>query len=110
MSVLEVTVAAATAVLEYDLLTNREEYRQAPYPRLLKGVALKGSAAAGDTAVAIKRGTTEVGRVYNSGTGFPNRDDLKAVNVPVPPNAPLKLEVVDAPATNPINALLEFAP
>ena len=106
--VVEVSVAAATATVDYDLLRNTK-YKQSQMARRLRGVALKGSAAAGDTKVAAYVGTDEKGTVYNTGTGFPDRDDVKPIDVIVPAGAELAVYVTDAPSTNPINLMLLFA-
>lgn len=107
MSSVEVSVAAATAVLGYNLLQN-SPHRQSTRPRRLRAIALAGSAAAGDSEVQILINTTEVARKFNSATGFPTRDHLVAVNVRVPAGSEVAAIVVDAPATNPLNLLLEF--
>lgn len=107
MSAIEVSVAAATAALDYNLLGN-SPHRQSTAARVLRQAALKGSAAAGDSQVAILINQTEVARIYNSGTGFPNKDDLKWVGVRIPPGAEVAAVVTDAPATNPLNLLLEL--
>ena len=102
----QVSVAAATAVVGFDLLRENTQ-RVAGYQRMIKRVALKGSAAALDTEIQLMVGQTEVARLFNSGTGAPNRDDLFEVGIRVPANAPVYAKVVDAPATNPINLALE---
>lgn len=106
----EGSVAAATAVVGYDLIQDTY-YEELGFHRQLVGFALKGSAAAGDTEVRIKVGTSDYGSIFNSGTGFPNMDDVKPVGVvPIPAGQPLRLEVVDAPVTNPINWLIVTRP
>ena len=107
MSAVEVSIAAAVAVLGYNMLQN-SPHRQSSTPRTLRAAALRGSAAAGDSAVSILVNQTEVARIYNTTTGFPNRDDLKAIGVGIPANAEVSVIVVDAPATNPLNLLAEF--
>lgn len=107
MPVVEVSVAAATAVLDFNLLGN-SQHRQSSRARRLRSVALKGSAAAGDTRVSISVNQREIASIFNSGTGFPNRDDLKAVGEAIPTNAEISAIIQDAPATNPINLMLEF--
>lgn len=108
----EFSVAAATAVLEYNLMTSNpsvDRARRTPYRRVLRGLALKGSAAAGDTAVDLFVDGVFSGRFYNTGTGFPNMDDVKPTSIIVPPSAEVSLIVVDAPVTSPINGILSFA-
>jgi len=91
----------------YNLLTN-SPHRQSSRSRRLRSIALAGSAAAGDTEVQVLINTTEVARKFNTATGFPTRDHLASINRAVPANAEVSVTVVDAPATNPINLLLEF--
>jgi len=105
--VAEVSIAAATAVLDFNLLANNQ-HRQSNRTRRLRSVALRGSAAAGDTKVSISVNQTEIASIYNSGTGFPNRDDLKGVGESIPPQSEISAVITDAPATNPINLMLEF--
>jgi len=107
MPAVEVSIAAAVAVLDYNLLQN-SPHRQASRMRTLRAVGLAGSAAAGDAQVAILINQTEVARVYNNATGFPNADSLKHVGAQVPANAEISVVVTDAPATNPLNLLLEL--
>lgn len=107
MSAVEVSIAAAVAVLGYNMLSN-SPHRQSSKGRTLTAVAVRGSAAAGDSAVSVLVNQTEVARLFNTTTGFPNRDDLVAVGEWIPPNAEVSAIVVDAPATNPLNLLFEF--
>lgn len=106
-SAVEVSTAAATAVLGFNLLGN-SPHRQSTRQRTIRAVGVRGSAAAGDSAVSILVNATEVARLFNTNTGFPNRDDLVAVGVVVPPGAEVAAIVQDAPATNPLNLLIEF--
>lgn len=108
MGVGQVSVAAATAVVGYDLLNNTW-FQQVGYNRVITGFALKGSAAAGDTAVDLFVDTVKIGTFYNTNTGFPNMDDLMPMRVSVPANARLHAYVTDAAATNPINVLMTTA-
>jgi len=108
MSAVEISIAAAVAVLNYNMLQN-SPHRQDSRPRRLKAAALAGSAAAGDSAVAISINQLEVARIFCTTTGFPTRDHLKEIEVPVPANSEVSVVVVDAPATNPLNLLLEFS-
>lgn len=100
------SVAAATAVLDYNLLRNQTEERS-PVDRLLTGIALKGSAAAGDCEVEVKIDEVRVGSFFNTGTGFPNMDDLLPLeDLDVPAGAQIQAIVRDAAATNPINLMV----
>ena len=107
MAVAEISVAAATAVLGYDLMAN-SSFRSSTLPRRIRAIGLAGSAAAGDTRVSVRAGQMEIADIYNSATGFPTRDHLKRVDVVVPANTELHAVVTDAPATNPINLMVEF--
>lgn len=103
-----VSVAAATAVVGYDLLTNRPDIATAGHRRTLRAVGLTGSAAAGDAAVDIKVANRTVASLFNSATGFPAADSAKFnTSFLVPAGAPVSIIVTDAPATNPLNALID---
>lgn len=101
-----VSVAAATAVVGYDLLVGTV-YARGPKHRTINAVGLKGSAAAGDTIVDIYVDEVRIGTFQNTGTGIPNKDDLFMTerNI-IPAGAQLRAVVTDAPATNPINLMV----
>jgi hypothetical protein len=102
------SVAAATAVVGYDLLRDKP-WRVAGRPRRLLGVALTGSAAVGDSAADVMVGNTKVGELYNNATGFPTRDHLFGMGgVVVPAGETIAVIVTDAPATNPLNVMLDI--
>lgn len=96
------SVAAATATVGYDLLKD-ELFAEVDYDRVLVAAGLAGSAAALDTKVRLMVGSNQVGTMYNTSTGAPNRDDMFRVDEAVPKNTRLRVIVTDAPATNPIN-------
>lgn len=103
-----VSVPAATAVLGYNLLANRPDISVSARARVLRGLAVTGSAAVGDARVSVKVGNTVVATLYNTATGFPTNDASKfPTSFAVPPGSPLSVEVTDAPATNPLNLLLD---
>ena len=103
-----VSVAAATAVLGYDMLSTRNDIATAGRNRVLRALGLTGSAAAGDSALDIYVGTVRVATIYNSATGFPSNDAAKFPTAyAVPPSTPISAIVVDAPATNPLNLLID---
>jgi len=102
------SVAAAVAVVGYDLLTNRPDIQNAGVARVLRALALTGSAAAGDTVVDIKVANRTVATLYNTATGFPTADASQFKTAySVPRGAPVSVIVTDAPATNPINLLID---
>ncbi len=104
----QVSVAAAVAVLGSDLLAGNV-FKQSRSRRYLRGVALAGSAAAGDAKVEILKGSVKIGEVFNVATGFPTRDHLFPVGEWIEAHDEITAQVVDAPATNPLNLLLDFA-
>ena len=102
----QVTVAAADATLGTDLFKD-QTWRVAARPRKLSGLALAGSAAAGDFAGDLYIDQYYVGRFYNLATGWPTRDHLVPLKGnAVPPGSTIAFVVADAPATNPINIIL----
>jgi hypothetical protein len=107
MGVGQTSVAAATAVVGYDLAAGTI-WQQIGEDRALNGFALKGSGAANDTKVDLFIDTVKVGEFYNGNTGFPNMDDLIPLDAFVPANSQIHIYVTDAPATNPINAMISW--
>lgn len=108
MGVGQTSTAAATAVVGYDLAVG-QIWQQASEDRALTGFALKGSAAAGDTKVSLYIDTVKIGEFYNTGTGFPNRDDTVLLDGNYcPAGSQIHIYVDDAPATNPINTLVTW--
>lgn len=107
MALEEVSVAAAVAVIDFNLLGS-STFRQAGIFRTIRGVALAGSAAALDTLVEIIVGTNVVARCFNKATGAPTRDHLFPVGAGVPANTEVSARIVDAPTTNPINLVIDF--
>lgn len=103
----QVSVAAATAVVGYDLFRD-QTWRVSSKARRLRGMAVAGSAAALDTTVDLYIDQYHVGKFYNSATGAPIIDQhmvpLKGNLVPA--GATIACIVSDAPATNPINVIL----
>ena len=102
-----VSVAAATAVVGYDLARDTT-WQQSSQPRVLRGAALAGSAAALDTKAEVFRGSVKIGELYNTATGAPTRDHLFPIGAYIPPNEEVRVLVTDAPGTNPINLLMDF--
>ena len=104
----QVSIAAATAVVGYDL-AQATTWRVSNLPRRALAAGLAGSAAALDTKVDIFVGNVKVGEMYNSALGAPNRDAMFRIGYLVPAGAPISVIVTDAPATNPINFALDLA-
>lgn len=107
MGVGQNSVAAATAVLGYDLATG-QIWQQSSVDRALTKFGMAGSAAALDTKVSLYVDTTYIGEFYNSATGAVLIDQH---GIPldmnfVPAGAQIHIYVTDAPGTNPINIVL----
>jgi len=104
----QVSIAAATAVLGFDLA--RDTYwQQSDRPRNIVAIGLAGSAAALDTKVRIMVGAHQVGEIFNSNTGAPDRDSMFRIAAFVPAGSEVHAFVDDAPASNPINMAVDFA-
>lgn len=104
----QVSVAAATAVLGYDLLTN-SIYKRSGSNRILRGAALTGSAAAGDSKIDLYIDVVKIADIYNVTTGFPTKDHFFPLgDLPVPAGSDISAIVTDAPGTNPLNLLLDI--
>ena len=104
-----VSVAAATAIVGYDLLKDTRYKRMSDRNRVITEMRLTGSAAAGDTEVELFIGTDYIGNFVNTATGFGNKDDDQGVNATVPAGEEIFLIVKDAPTTDPINANMKWA-
>jgi len=102
-----VSVAAAVAIVGADLFAG-ERWKEQPNDRVITGLALLGSAAAGDTVVDIMVDETRVAQLTNNDVGFPDNDDMVELGVIVPGNAELSAVVTDAAATNPINLRIDL--
>jgi len=104
-----IPIAAAVAVVGYDLLTNRPDIQSASVARVLRALALTGSAAAGDTVADIKVANRVVATLVNTATGFPTADASQfKTSYAVPAGAPVSVIITDAPATNSINLLIDL--
>lgn len=99
------SIAAATAVVGYDLLSNLPFVRSSGSDRTLAEVGIAGSAAALDTKIGIFVGGSKIGQLFNQGTGGiqNDRDMNDFSDAFIPAGEALALMVEDAPATNPIN-------
>lgn len=102
-------IAAATAVVGYDLLTAQPDAR-VPYPRIMDGVALVGSAAAGDTVIELRINGRRVGTYSNTatGVGVDKERDLMPLDLYVGANQLIEAVVTDAASTNAVVLQLEF--
>jgi hypothetical protein len=107
MGVGQQSVAAATAVVGYDLATGTI-WQQQNADRAITGFGFKGSAAAGDTKVSLYLDTVKIGEFYNVTTGFPNQDDVAMLDAYCPSGSQIHIYVDDAPATNPINVIITW--
>ncbi len=103
----QASVAAATAVLGYDL-TNGQTWSVQGNDRGLTGFAITGSGAAGDTKCAIYVDQVLIGEFYNTTTGFPTKDHFYEIDAYVPSGSKISVLITDAPATNPINIVLQW--
>lgn len=101
----QVSVAAATAVLNYDL-TNGTLWAVQGNDRVLTGIAICGSAAAGDSKVDLFIDQVKVAELYNTSTGFPTKDHFYNLNNFVPKGSKISLIVTDAASTNPLNCVI----
>jgi hypothetical protein len=106
MASIEVSRAAATAVVDYDMFTGVPGAEIQPGERCV-GIALKGSAAAGDSRVRFMAGDTLIGWIYNNSTGAPGRDDVIPATYRNRTGSTQRLYgiVTDAPASNPLFVL-----
>ena len=108
MALSVVSIAAATAILGYDLLTSRPDIAVSGRDRVLRAIGLTGSAAPGDSAVDFKVGSRIVASLFNSATGFPAADAGKFPTAyVVPAGEPLSVVVTDAPVTSALNVLVD---
>lgn len=106
--VAEESIAAATAVLGYDLLQSNIN-NLATSPRMLTRAGLAGSATALDSAVDLMVGRIVVATLYNVATGAVLTDaHMRDINALVPGGEQVRAVVTDAPATNPLNIVVEF--
>lgn len=102
----QVTVTAAVAVAGYDLFQNKT-WRVSAKERRLMGVAVAGSAAAGDCSFDVFIDQFHVGEFFVLATGWPHKDHIVACrgNL-IPAGATLAAIMKTAPTTNPINVIV----
>ena len=104
-----VSVAAATAVVGYDLFGD-EWFQSMGEERVLTGIAVTGSAADGDTVIELFVDDVLVGEYINTDSDFPvlSEDLIELEDIYVPIYAKIRAVVQDAPATNPINVHIQW--
>ena len=108
MGVGQVSVAAATAIVGYDLFEG-EWFQRMAEDRTITGIAIAGSANAGDTRLELMIETRKVGEYFNKATGFPLRDQHTIpIEEDVDEGEAIHCYVKVAPTTNPINVDLEW--
>jgi len=101
-----VAIAASVAIVGADLFEG-QVWARAPQNRVVDGAALRGSAAAGDSEVELHIDEVRISSLFNNNTGFPNNDDLLPLeSLLIPAGAQLRAIVVDAAASNPLNAMV----
>ena len=103
----QVSVAAATAALGYDLTTG-QIWATSSDDRIITGFAITGSAAAGDTKVDVFIDQVKILEAYNTTTGFPTRDHFYALDAFCPAGSKISVIVTDAASTNPINVVVAW--
>jgi len=108
MPLTTISIPAATAVVNYDMLQTRQDVAIAGRARVIRGLSLTGSAAIGDARVQVKVGSNVVATLYNSALAFPTADGTSfATQYKVPASSPISIVVDDAPATNPLVVLID---
>ena len=106
--IMQVGVAAATAILGYDLLKDVVGKKEAG-GRALIGVGLAGSAVVGDSEIDVYVNSVPVATLKNSSLLVPKKDDILPCRIHVPGNSELALIVTDAPVTSILYSTLLFA-
>jgi len=107
MALYEESVAAATAVLGYDMFQNAT-YKTSARNRVVRSLAVTGSAVVGDAKISLRIGQLEVVAKYNGALLFADREDLLPVGAAIPAGTPVSCIVVDAPATSKLNILIDI--
>ena len=93
-------VAAATAIVGYDLFTG-EVWARSPVDRILTGTGVTGSAVIGDTELELFIDEVRVGSFFNNRLLVPTQDEVVELeDLFIPAGAELRSIVRDAPATS----------
>lgn len=102
------SVAAAVAVLGYDLAT-AQTWKTAGQDRRLVAFGLAGSAAPLDTQADVMIGEVKVGELYNSSLLAVQKDtDMFRGGALIPGGTPISILITDAPVTSPINVAVDL--
>ncbi len=95
-----VGIAAAAAVVDYDMFTGQVWARQ-PQDRVITGLACTGSAVIGDSEVEVFVDEVRIGNFFNNKLLLPNNDDLMPLeSLGIPAGSQLRALVRDAPTTS----------
>jgi len=107
MALEQVSIPAATAILDYDLLSDAT-FKSANYPRRLVAGGCAGSAVILDSGVRIFIDNVQVATLYNSSLLAVSKDDMFRIGEPVPAGANLRAIVFDAAATSALQLALDL--
>lgn len=109
MGNIEESVAAASAIVGYDLMKD-SRHQQKETTRVISTLKLTGSAAKGDTEIELFIGDDLVGNFHNTTEGAGvwglKEDQVDLGGVIVYPGEQIHAYVKDAPTTNAINLSL----
>jgi len=103
----QVSIAAATAVVGYDLFQNTT-WQTSSKPRVLKAIAAAGSTAINDCEFDLFVENTLIGHFYNTRAGVlaPLQEDIIPLgNRYVPAGSKISAIVTNAAVGNPINVI-----
>ena len=105
----QVGVAAATAVLGYDMFTG-QPWARSPVPRTLNEVAVTGSAVVGDSEMDLLIDEVRIGNFFNSALLVPQFDQMVGLGrLFIPAGALLRGIIRDAPATSLLYVRLDLS-
>jgi len=103
----------AAGATSSNLLANEKSFLTSRYWRRISRIGLAGSATVADHELIVSFGKREIARLRASTVNsdvMPTDDDMKSMSEPAlcPPGTDIILEVTDAPATNPLNWVIEI--